>query len=311
MEVVPAGPKAVAQAEAVRVRLLNEVDERRHPRTSATVDQLLDRHFALATWEPTTRDTYVGYAKRHIRPLIGAIEVGALDGDVFDSFYAELRRCREHCDRRPYVEHRTTVEHTCDQRSGPQVCTPLGGSSIRQVHFILSGALKRAVRWRWIGTSPIKQAEPPSAPKPDPRPPTATAAACILNEAWVADPDWGTLVWLAMVTGIRRGELCALRWRHVDWEAGVLAVRQSIWQRGKQVGEKDAKDHQKRRVALDAETLEVLTEHRQRLGGAGSRARRRTERRRFPLLAGARRLDTSAARFGLAAVRDLARSGIR
>ena len=93
MEVVPAGPKAVAQAEAVRVRLLNEVDERRHPRTSATVDQLLDRHFALATWEPTTRDTYVGYAKRHIRPLIGAIEVGALEGDVFDSFYAELRRC--------------------------------------------------------------------------------------------------------------------------------------------------------------------------------------------------------------------------
>jgi len=143
------------------------------------------------------------------------------------------------------------------------------------------------------------------------RPPTATAAACILNEAWVADPDWGTLVWLAMVTGIGRGELCALRWRHVDWEAGVLAVRQSIWQRGKQVGEKDAKDHQKRRVALDAETLEVLTEHRQRLGGAGSRARRRTERRRCPLLAGARRLDTSAARFGLAAVRDLARSGIR
>ena len=143
------------------------------------------------------------------------------------------------------------------------------------------------------------------------RPPTATAAACILNEAWVADPDWGTLVWLAMVTGIRRGELCALRWRHVDWEAGVLAVRQSIWQRGKQVGEEDAKDHQKRRVALDAETLEVLTEHRQRLGGAGSRARRRTERRRCPLLAGARRLDTSAARFGLAAVRDLARSGIR
>jgi len=63
VEVVPAGPKAVAQAEAVRVRLLNEVDERRHPRTSATVDQLLDRHFALATWEPTTRDTYVGYAE--------------------------------------------------------------------------------------------------------------------------------------------------------------------------------------------------------------------------------------------------------
>ncbi len=264
VEIVPAGPKAEARAEAVRVRLLNEVDERRNPRTKATIGQLLDRHFELATWEPTTRDTYVRYAKKHIRPLIGTTKVGALDGDVFDSFYAELRRCREHCDRRPYVAHRTSGEHACDQRCSPHVCTPLGVSTIRQIHFILSGALKRAVRWRWIATSPIQQAEPPSAPKPDPRPPTAAEAACIINEAWAADPDWGTLIWLTMVTGIRRGELCALRWRHVDRDAGVLAVRQSIWQRGRQVGEKDTKDHQKRRVALDEETLSVLAEHKRR-----------------------------------------------
>jgi DNA-binding transcriptional regulator YhcF (GntR family)/site-specific recombinase XerD len=124
--------------------------------------------------------------------------------------------------------------------------------------------LKRAVRWRWVSASPITQAEPPPAPKPDPRPPTASEAARIINEAWAADRDWGALVWLTMVTGIRRGELCALRWRHVDMDTGVLAVRQSIWQRGKQVGEKDTKDHQKRRVALDTETLAVLVEHRRR-----------------------------------------------
>ena len=99
VEIVPAGPKAAAQAEAVRTRLLNQVDERRHPRTSATVDQLLDRHFEMATLEPTTLATYVGYATKHIRPLIGQLQVGALDADVFDSFYAELRRCRDHCDR--------------------------------------------------------------------------------------------------------------------------------------------------------------------------------------------------------------------
>src|SRR4051794_13474146 len=61
VEVVPAGPKAAAHAEALRTRLLNQVDERRHPRTNATVDQLLDRHFELATWEPTTLATYIGY----------------------------------------------------------------------------------------------------------------------------------------------------------------------------------------------------------------------------------------------------------
>jgi integrase len=35
------------------------------------------------------------------------------------------------------------------------------------------------------------------------------------------------LVWLAMVTGSRRGELCGLRWREVYLGGGVLTFRQS------------------------------------------------------------------------------------
>ena len=66
----------------------------------------------------------------------------------------------------------------------------------------------RATMGRWLSTNPIMQAEPPAAPKPNPQPPTAQEAARILAEAW-SDPDWGALVWLAMVTGVRRGELCA------------------------------------------------------------------------------------------------------
>src|SRR5690349_6646861 len=86
IEVVPAGPDAANQAEVVRTRLLNQLDERRHPRTNATVNQLLDKHFELARLDPTTLSTYAGYATNHIRPLIGRVQVGALDADVFDSF---------------------------------------------------------------------------------------------------------------------------------------------------------------------------------------------------------------------------------
>ncbi|MGH3615878.1 MAG: tyrosine-type recombinase/integrase [Pseudonocardia sp.] len=263
VEVIPPGPKAAEAAEAARTRLLHQVDERRHPRTNATVNQLLDRHFEHATLAPATLDTYRGYADNHIRPLIGKEPVGSLDASVFDAFYAELRRCRHHCDRRPRVDHRTPLPHECDERCRPHVCRALGDSTIRQIHFIMSGALRRAVRLRWIGTSPIDQAEPPPAPKPDPRPPTAAEAARILHEAW-ADAEWALLLWLAMVTGARRGELCALRWYDVDQAAGVLWVRRSIWQRGKRTGEKDTKDHQKRRIALDVDTLALLVEHRER-----------------------------------------------
>jgi integrase len=142
-------------------------------------------------------------------------------------------------------------------------CRPLSNGSIRYIHFILSGALKRAVRWRWIATNPIAQAVPPPQPKPNPQPPTAEQAARILSDAW-QDPDWAMLIWLTMVTGFRRGELCAIRWRHLDLAAGVLMLERSIGQRSGRTWEKDTKTHQHRRIALDPETLSLLSEHRHR-----------------------------------------------
>jgi hypothetical protein len=43
-ETIPAGPNAWTLAEQTRTRLLNEVNERRNPRTSSTVTQLLRRY---------------------------------------------------------------------------------------------------------------------------------------------------------------------------------------------------------------------------------------------------------------------------
>jgi integrase len=268
-ETIPAGPKAGVQAEQALTRLLNELDERRNPRTNATVNQLLDRYFTMVDAEQTTTRTYVGYARKHIRPLLGELKVGAVDGDVLDSFYAELRRCREHCGGRRYVEHRTNRPHECDDRCGKHRCTPLSASTIRQIHFILSGAYKRAIRWRWVATSPVSQADPPVAPKPNPRPPSAEEAARIVTEAW-REPDWGTMVWLAMTTGARRGELCGVRWQHVDLGNAVIMLQRSIAQAGSQVWEKDTKTHQQRRITLDADTVEVLGEHWERCAARAS-----------------------------------------
>ena len=79
------------------------------------------------------------------------------------------------------------------------------------------------------------------------------------------DDDWGTLVWLVMTTGIRRGEVCALRWRDVDLDAETIAIRRSyILHKGIGV-EKDTKTHQMRRIAIDSETVALLREHRDRV----------------------------------------------
>lgn len=259
-ETISPGPNAYSEAEKARTWLLAQVDDRRNPRTRATLDQLLDRWLEVVELEATTRMGYQNKLRKHVRPVLGKLPVGRIEAETLESFYAGLRRCRDWCGGRRYVEHRTSADHTCSAKCQPHKCTPLAASTVRQIHWILSGAFGRAVRWRWIAVNPATQAEPPAPPHPDPQPPTPEDAARIINEAW-RDPDWGALAWLAMTTGARRGELCALRWQHVDLDNGVLTLRRSAYvDENGELREKDTKTHQQRRVALDAETVVVLRE---------------------------------------------------
>jgi integrase len=258
METVPAGPTAARQAEKVRTKLLNQVDEQRNARTRATVDELMDRYLEVLDVDRTTRKTYEGYINRHIRPLLGTAQVGKLNGQGLDSFFLVLRTCRTHCNGRPFIEHDTDEDdHDCTDRCRPHTCRPLATSSIHQIRACLSGALKRAVRWGWITVNPLDQAEPPKGVTHNPDPPTAEQAAAIVNEAF-RDPAWGMLVWLAMTTGARRGELCALRRDRVDLDNALISIRTSVAQDGAETWEKDTKNHQQRRIALDEATVSLL-----------------------------------------------------
>jgi len=262
VETVPAGPSAAAQAKKVRARLLNEVDERRSTRTNATVNELLDRYLDVLEVADTTRAGYERLARLYIRPVLGSLPIGRIDGEVLDTFYSQLRRCRARCSRDGRsIDHRVLGLHDCDKRCGPHSCKPLGASYLRQCHVLLNGAFARAVKWRWVGVNPVHQADAPSQPPPDPQPPTPEQAARIVDEAF-KDPDWGMFVWLAMTTGARRGELCALRWDRLDVSAGVLDIRTSLAQINRRVWEKDTKTHQRRRIVLDAQTLALLAAYR-------------------------------------------------
>ena len=68
-----------------------------------------------------------------------------------------------------------------------------------------------------------------------------------------------------MTTGMRRGEICGLRWSLVDLDQAVLTIRRTVFvgQRG-ELQEKDTKTHQQRRVVLDPETAAVLRDHHAR-----------------------------------------------
>jgi integrase len=257
-ETVPAGPGAEREAERARIRFLAQVDEKRNPRTRATMNQLLDRWLEVLDVDVSTRRGYLQKIDKHVRPLVGSVPVAKVDTETLESFYAILRRCRDHCTGRRYIEHRKAGEHECTAVCRRHGCKGLADSTIRQIHWIISGALDAGMRWKWISVNPADQAKKPGIPRANPHPPSAADAARLVAAAF-DDLGWGSFIWLAMVTGARRGELCALHWEDVDLGAGVIHLHRALyaaddgtWQ------EKDTKSHQQRRIALDPETVEVL-----------------------------------------------------
>jgi len=266
-ETVPGTDRAAEKrAQKALTRLLAEVDVQRAPTSTVALSYVLAEWLRTAELEATTRRTYVGYIDRTIVPAIGDVGADRLTARTLEMLYGELRRCRVRCDGRPFVEHRSDVEHDCARaKCRPHACRPMAASTVRQIHSIISAALSAAVRWEWIAANPARVAQRPRQKTPEPDPPSASDAARLLDAAFAMDDDWGTLVWLVMTTGIRRGEVCALRWRDVDLDAETIAIRRSyILHKGIGV-EKDTKTHQMRRIAIDSETVALLREHRDRV----------------------------------------------
>lgn len=75
----------------------------------------------------------------------------------------------------------------------------------------------------------------------------------------LVDDRLGALYFLAVFTGLRRGELVGLQWGDVDLDAAQLTIRHSITQRGGELryGKPKTKKGE-RPVALDARTVDVL-----------------------------------------------------
>ena len=216
-----------------------------------------------------------------VRPVLGELPLRKLTVDVLDRFYADLRRrgagpCQRCVARArrglPVLRAGERYRLASDPPEAPDRihqpdCAggrPLAPNSVRKVHFILRAALGLAVRWGWLPSNPAELASPPQFHQRTPRPPTPEEVAALINTAWERDPDFGTLLWLVMVTGMRRGELCALRWWHVDFDGRELLIERSLVQRGGDRREKDTKTHQARRIALDDATKDLLAGHRER-----------------------------------------------
>ena len=242
------------EAEEMRTRFLAQVDANRAPKKKAKFAELLDKYMEIRTSEldDSTKDRYDDLIRLHIKPTFGKKKCGEISAEMLELFYARLQVCTEQCGGRRAG------------RNGHK-CVPLGPATVRKIHFIIQPAFAAGIRWDYVTVNVAEQVAPPSAPPSNIDPPSAEEAAAVLNKAWATDPDWATLIWLAMVVGCRRGELCGLQWEDIDLDAQIISVKFSEQQlRRKKSKRKDTKTHQQRRPSFDRDTKTLLVALRER-----------------------------------------------
>ncbi|HZL06852.1 MAG TPA: hypothetical protein VFE45_15785 [Coriobacteriia bacterium] len=105
------------------------------------------------------------------------------------------------------------------------VASGLSATSVRKYHVMLHSVFKRAVRDRVILTNPCEAIELPKVPPRKARILAPEEYDRLASEI----PDWfQVLVMTDIETGLRWGELIALRPRHIDFLRKTISVEQTI-----------------------------------------------------------------------------------
>jgi integrase len=139
----------------------------------------------------------------------------------------------------------------------------LSASTVHKMHAILHKALVRAVAWQMVPRNVSEAVEPPQPTPKEMRPLSPAEARRFLDAA--RGERLEALYVLAVTTGMRQGELLALRWQDVDLENATISVRRTLTRDGGRVTIGEPKTRKSRRlIRLTSQATGVLRRHLER-----------------------------------------------
>ena len=128
------------------------------------------------------------------------------------------------------------------------------------MHRVLKQALSQAVRWQLLTRNPTEAVDPPKVER------HRITTYDMPQTAALIDAVRGTRMFiptlLAVLCGMRRGEIAALHWRNVDLSMGQISIVASAEQMNSGVRLKETKSGRARTVAMSGTVRDELRLHR-------------------------------------------------
>ena len=207
-------------------------------------------NYAKIKMRPSTYLTYHGYIENHIKPQLGKIPLNDLTTLHLQQFYKKL-----------LAEGRVERIEAQKQPKG------LSAKTVRNIHQIISSALKLAVEQRLIARNPADGCALPKAEHKEMQTLPVEQLTSFLREA--KDSGVFALYYIDLTTGLRRGELLGLKWTDIDLEKGDLRVQRQIGRIDGKIIEMPLKTKNAyRTLPLSADAISVLMQQRRKTGNS-------------------------------------------
>lgn len=201
-----------------------------------TVEKYLDYWLSVVatTVRPSTHKRYGEYVRVHAVPHIGTLRLRDLRATHLQQLYAV------------------------------RLASGASPSTVRHLHAVLRRALTMAERWEQVSRNVARQATPPTVPRFAIKPLDAAEVRRLLSAA--AQSRFEAAIYLAVLTGLRLGELLTLRWADLELEGkAVVRVRGSLQRvRGELMLVEPKTRESVRDVALGHLGVDALRRHRAR-----------------------------------------------
>lgn len=225
-------------AERRLAALVAQVTDSPTSPTLGTVGELCHKWWTYSSpnLSPAVAREYLRIIDQRLIPQIGHLKLSDLRANQLDAWYQQLLT------------------------DGAVTGKPLSANSVRRIHAVLHTALEQGIAWDWIGHNPARRATPPPARRSRPHLPTAVEVSELIVASAAVNPHLAIFFRLAAVSGARRGELCALQWKHLDIQRRTLHIAGQIAHTANGPVQRPTKTHAERRLTLDETTVNQLAD---------------------------------------------------
>lgn len=192
------GDRKAARAELDRL-LRSQVEGREYTPPDITVNEYFDRWFETVAenrYGYKTLEGYKGIIAFDVRSIIGHVKLSDLQlSDIQRIFHAMTAR-------------------------------GVTSNTQRRLFSVISTAFNSAVAWGWLETNPLSRL---AMPRCDAKEIVAMSREEVGSFLAVTDKGCHTEYFrLAIVTGMRPGEMAGLRWDDVDYEHCTISIQRSL-----------------------------------------------------------------------------------